>query len=93
MDDKIQAEEPLLCFNNNFNNNCNNFIAHKNLAVICRPIVKSYAFSFAHKDRNAMYSLSTKVEYATDITLQHINLYLEQPMEIQLFATFFQRRK
>jgi hypothetical protein len=22
-----------------------------------------------------------------------INLYLEQPMEIQLFATFFQRRK
>jgi hypothetical protein len=45
-----------------------------------------------------MYSLSTKVEYATDITLQHItglqiNLYLEQPMEIQLFATFFQRRK
>jgi hypothetical protein len=25
--------------------------------------------------------------------LYQINLYLEQPMEIQLFATFFQRRK
>jgi hypothetical protein len=28
-----------------------------------------------------------------DITGLQINLYLEQPMEIQLFATFFQRRK
>jgi hypothetical protein len=27
------------------------------------------------------------------ITGLQINLYLEQPMEIQLFATFFQRRK
>jgi transketolase N-terminal domain/subunit len=27
------------------------------------------------------------------ITGHQINLYLEQPMEIQLFATFFQRRK
>jgi hypothetical protein len=28
-----------------------------------------------------------------NITGLQINLYLEQPMEIQLFATFFQRRK
>jgi hypothetical protein len=27
------------------------------------------------------------------VTGLQINLYLEQPMEIQLFATFFQRRK
>jgi hypothetical protein len=27
------------------------------------------------------------------LTGLQINLYLEQPMEIQLFATFFQRRK
>jgi hypothetical protein len=27
------------------------------------------------------------------ITGLQINLYLEQPMKIQLFATFFQRRK
>jgi hypothetical protein len=28
-----------------------------------------------------------------NITGLQINLYLEQPMEIQLFATFLQRRK
>jgi hypothetical protein len=27
------------------------------------------------------------------VTGLQINLYLEQPMEMQLFATFFQRRK
>jgi hypothetical protein len=27
------------------------------------------------------------------ITCLQINLYLEQPMEVQLFATFLQRRK
>jgi hypothetical protein len=30
---------------------------------------------------------------AHELTGLQINLYLEQPMEIQLFATFFQRRK
>jgi hypothetical protein len=30
---------------------------------------------------------------STQITGLQINLYLEQPMEMQLFATFFQRRK
>jgi hypothetical protein len=29
----------------------------------------------------------------SNVTGLQINLYLEQPMEIQLFATFFQRRK
>jgi hypothetical protein len=29
----------------------------------------------------------------TDIKGPQINLYLEQPMEIQLLATFFQRKK
>jgi hypothetical protein len=28
-----------------------------------------------------------------NITCLQINLYLEQPMEVQLFATFLQRRK
>jgi hypothetical protein len=31
--------------------------------------------------------------HAVYITGLQINLYLEQPMEIQLFATFFQRKK
>jgi hypothetical protein len=31
--------------------------------------------------------------YFLILTDLQINLYLEQPMEIQLFATFFQRRK
>jgi hypothetical protein len=31
--------------------------------------------------------------YRNDVTDLQIHLYLEQPMEIQLFATFFQRRK
>jgi hypothetical protein len=31
--------------------------------------------------------------YCNDVTGLQINVYLEQPMEIQLFATFFQRRK
>jgi hypothetical protein len=34
-----------------------------------------------------------KNQICTYITGIQINLYLEQPMEIQLFATFFQRRK
>jgi hypothetical protein len=32
-------------------------------------------------------------DISDDIKGLQINLYLEQPMEIQLFATFFQRRK
>jgi hypothetical protein len=37
----------------------------------------------------------SKLRYQRElkITGLQINLYLEQPMEIQLFATFFQRRK
>jgi hypothetical protein len=38
------------------------------------------------------FSFSTQ-SLRTLITGLQINLYLEQPMEIQLFATFFQRRK
>jgi hypothetical protein len=34
-----------------------------------------------------------KLSKIIQITGLQINLYLEQPMEIQLFATFFQRRK
>jgi hypothetical protein len=30
---------------------------------------------------------------AAIVTCLQINLYLEQPMEVQLFATFLQRRK
>jgi hypothetical protein len=32
-------------------------------------------------------------KFSKVVTGLQINLYLEQPMEIQLFATFFQRRK
>jgi hypothetical protein len=36
----------------------------------------------------------TKVAWkCKKVTGLQINLYFEQPMEIQLFATFFQRRK
>jgi hypothetical protein len=38
-------------------------------------------------------SLSTQTHLFNVLTGLQINLYLEQPMEIQLFATFFQRRK
>jgi hypothetical protein len=38
-------------------------------------------------------AIGKKKDSFRNITGLQINLYLEQPMEIQLFATFLQRRK
>jgi hypothetical protein len=44
--------------------------------------------------RAVIYSYFESQQFGImEITGLQINLYLEQPMEIQLFATFFQRRK
>jgi hypothetical protein len=39
------------------------------------------------------FCIKEEFDSITIVTCLQINLYLEQPMEVQLFATFLQRRK
>jgi hypothetical protein len=64
--------------------------------ISLRVEVSLFVLSPEIEDRNAVEVDKKRTSTLNDIyvlTGLQINLYLKQPMEIQLFATFFQRRK
>jgi hypothetical protein len=77
------------------------------LLVFCQLLAKKSIFIFNYLNISFMYvhslcdryffsihnAITPHSKLKQHITGLQINLYLEQPMEIQLFATFFQRRK
>jgi hypothetical protein len=68
----------------------------KKLGAVYRSFFKEELkkIKMTEMSRAVIYSYFESQQFGImEITGLQINLYLEQPMEIQLFPTFFQRRK